>query len=182
MAPGTDRRSGRDTEFTEYYAARGTAMRATAYLMCGDWHLAEDLVQTAFTKLYLAWHRVERHGQLDRYVRQIVTRSFLDDRRRPWRRERPTDRAGEVAGVADRPVADPAVEDRMVLAEALAGLPSRQRATLVLRFWEDLSVDETAQLLGVSPGTVKSQTAHGLERLRDRLGLQLTALELENTE
>ena len=77
----------RDSEFTAYYAARGTTMRNTAYLLCGDWHLAEDLMQTAFVKLYRVWGRVKRHDSLDAYVRQVLLRAFLDERRRPWRRE-----------------------------------------------------------------------------------------------
>ena len=80
----------RDEEFAAYYASRGVAMRGTAYLLCGDWHLAEDLTQTAFVKLYGAWSRVSRHEALDQYTRQILVRAFLDERRRPWRRERPT--------------------------------------------------------------------------------------------
>jgi DNA-directed RNA polymerase specialized sigma24 family protein len=88
----------RDIAFAEYFAARSGAMRGTAYLLCGDWHRAEDLVQTAFSKLYLVWNRVSRHEVLDAYVRQILVRTFLDERRRGWwRRERvtetPTDRS-----------------------------------------------------------------------------------------
>ncbi len=74
--------SDRDTAFAEYFAARSDAMRGTAYLLCGDWHRAEDLVQTAFTKLYLAWNRISRHEVLDAYVRQTLIRTFLDERRR----------------------------------------------------------------------------------------------------
>jgi RNA polymerase sigma-70 factor (sigma-E family) len=169
MARGADR--GRDDEFSEYYAGRGSAMRATAYLLCGDWQLAEDVVQIAFTKLYLAWYRVQRREQLDQYMRRIITRSLVDERRRPWRRERAS------SLTVDDAVTGPAVEDRMVLRAVLAALPARQRATLVLRYWEDLSVEETARILGVSTGTVKSQCARGLQTLRDRLGSQLPALE-----
>ncbi|MEU8373807.1 sigma factor [Micromonospora sp. NPDC048894] len=79
----------RDTAFAAYFAARSEAIRGTAYLLCGDWHRAEDLVQTAFTKLYLVWNRVSRHEVLDAYVRQILVRTFLDERRRGWwQRER----------------------------------------------------------------------------------------------
>ncbi len=140
-------------------------MRGAAYLMCGDWHRAEDVVQTAFVKLYLAWHRVNAEGALDQYVRQIITRSLVDEKRRPWRRERamPSHDLPDVAGN------DPPAEDRMVLVQALAQVPTRQRATLVLRFFEDLSVEETAALLGVSAGTVKSQTSRGLDVLRAAL-------------
>jgi RNA polymerase sigma-70 factor (sigma-E family) len=158
--------SQRETDFGDYYVSRASAMRSTAFLLCGDWHLAEDLVQTAFTKLYLAWNRIGRHGSLDPYMRQVVLRAFLDHRRRPWRRERPT----EPAATPDTPGPGDATEDRVVLLRALSVLPARQRATLVLRFWEDQSVEECAQLLGVSTGTVKSQTARGLDKLREALG------------
>ncbi|WBB70777.1 SigE family RNA polymerase sigma factor [Micromonospora sp. WMMD812] len=154
----------RDAAFAEYFAARSGAMRGTAYLLCGDWHRAEDLVQTAFTKLYLVWNRVSRHEVLDAYVRQILIRTFLDERRRGWwRRER-------VGGEdTERPTPPDSPENRLVLLQALAAVPPRQRAVLVLRYWEDLSVEETAALLGCSPGTVKSQAARGLDTLRGLL-------------
>jgi len=156
--------SDRDAAFTEYFASRAEAMRGTAYLLCGEWHRAEDLVQTAFTKLYRVWNRVSRHEALDAYVRQVLIRTFLDERRRGWwRRERVSETT------TDRPLAPPAAEDRLVLMEALALLPPRQRAVLILRYWEDLSQDETAALLECSVGTVKSQAARGLERLRNVL-------------
>jgi RNA polymerase sigma-70 factor (sigma-E family) len=155
-----------DRAFTEYYAARGASMRSVAYLLCGDWHLAEDLVQIAFTKLYLAWQRVSRHDVLDGYVRQILVRSFLDNTRRPWRRERPTDMGSDVYEIA-APAS--AAEDRLILLRALAKVPPRQRAVLVLRYWEDMSVEQTAAVLGCSPGTVKSSSARGLDLLREQL-------------
>jgi RNA polymerase sigma-70 factor (sigma-E family) len=156
--------SDRDVAFAEYFAARSDAMRATAYLLCGDWHRAEDLVQTAFTKLYLAWHRVSRHEVLDAYVRQMLIRTFLDDRRRGWwRRERVTDAPADRAQPAQEP------ENRLVLLRALADVPPRQRAVLILRYWEDLSVEETAAILRCSSGTVKSQAARGLQTLRGLL-------------
>ncbi|MEU3452864.1 SigE family RNA polymerase sigma factor [Micromonospora sp. NPDC006766] len=156
--------SDRDTAFAEYFAARSDAMRGTAYLLCGDWHRAEDLVQTAFTKLYLAWNRVSRHEVLDAYVRRILLRTFLDERRRGWwRRER-------VGGDdAEQPAPPESPENRLVMLQALATLAPRQRAVLVLRYWEDLSVEETATLLGCTPGTVKSQAFRGLENLRGLL-------------
>src|SRR3982750_2296369 len=79
-----------DEEFVAYYTARAGQLRNTAYLLCGDWHLAEDLTQTTFTKLYRAWSRIDRHEVLDQYARQVLLRTFLDERRRPWRREKPT--------------------------------------------------------------------------------------------
>jgi len=153
--------SDRDVAFAEYFAARSGAMRGTAFLLCGDWHRAEDLVQTAFTKLYTHWNRVTRHESLDPYVRQVLIRTFIDDGRRGWwRRERPQETSIE------REAAQASADDRLVLLQALAGVPPRQRAVLVLRYWEDMSVEETAVALGCSTGTVKSQAARGLDTLR----------------
>jgi RNA polymerase sigma-70 factor (sigma-E family) len=154
----------RDEAFAAYFTARSDAMRRTAYLLCGDWHQAEDLVQVAFTKLYLAWHRVSRHEVLDAYVRQTLIRTFLDERRRGWwRRERTSDIP------ADRALPAATPEDRLVVLEALAAVPPGQRAVLVLRYWEDLSIEDTAAVLGCAPGTVKSQAAKGLQTLRELL-------------
>ncbi|WP_155369764.1 SigE family RNA polymerase sigma factor [Catellatospora vulcania] len=155
----------RDGEFTAYCAARSETLRNTAYLLCGDWHLAHDLTQTALIKLYLAWSRVNRHGALDAYARQVLVRVFLDERRRPWRRERGV----ADPAVFDRPAHDPAIAERLAVRAALAEVPPRQRAALVLRFWLDLSVDQAAEALRCSPGTVKSQTARGLATLRAAL-------------
>lgn len=156
--------SDRDAAFAEYFAARSGAMRGTAFLLCGDWHRAEDLVQTAFTKLYTHWHRVARHEALDPYVRQVLIRTFIDDGRRGWwRRERPQETPVEQVA------AQASADDRLVLMQALAGVPPRQRAVLVLRYWEDMSVEETAVALSCSTGTVKSQAARGLDALRTLL-------------
>jgi len=149
--------------FTEYFASRAGVLRGTAYLLCGDWHRAEDLVQTTFVKLYRAWHRIAAREVLDAYTRQILIRTFLDENRRGFfHREKATaehaDRTAPTGGSA---------EDRLMLLHALTKVPPRQRAALVLRFWADLSVDETARAMGCSAGTVKSQTSHGLENLRD---------------
>ncbi|HZX02782.1 SigE family RNA polymerase sigma factor [Kribbella sp.] len=157
--------SDRDAEFEAYFAARSDAMRGTAYLLCGDWHRAEDLVQQTFTKIYLAWRRIQRHGAMDAYTRQTLVRTFLSERRRGWFRHEsvdfePTDRAGLSPDLAD---------ERLVLLEALVKVPPRQRAVLVLRYWEDQSVEQTAALLDCSTGNVKSQAARGLATLRGLL-------------
>ena len=155
-----------EAEFRRYVTDRAHALRRTAYLLCGDWHEAEDLVQTAFLKLYRAWRRVERHESRDAYVRRVVVRALIDERRRGRRRERPFGAfPDDVAAVE----AAYGTEDRDELLTALALVPSRQRATLVLRFWEDYSVEQTAQALNCSVGTVKSQTARGLAALRTAL-------------
>ena len=172
------RRGGRreyDDEFVAYYAARAGHLRNTAFLLCGDWHLAEDLTQTAFTKLYRAWTRIDRHDVLDQYARRVLLRTFLDEGRRPWRRERPTlpdDEALDAVSPDQR-----GVEDRQVLKTALLRIPKGRRAVLVLRFWADLSVEQAAEVLGCSTGTVKSQTARGLDNLREVLGDALDDLK-----
>jgi RNA polymerase sigma-70 factor (sigma-E family) len=153
----------RDEGFAAYFASRSGAMRGTAFLLCGDWHRAEDLVQTAFVKLFRAWHRVAAREKLDAYTRQILVRTFLDETRSGFlHREEPS--ADHVDSVV--PEAG-GVEDRLLLVRALADLPARQRATLVLRFWEDMSVEDTAKAMRCSVGTVKSQTARGLDSMRD---------------
>jgi len=155
---------GRDAEFTEYVSARLTTLRRLAYLLCQDWHGADDLVQGAITRLYVHWGRARAVDHTDAYARVILVREFLSERRSPWARrvilrEQLPDTVGTVTDHA-------AVLD---VRTALAGLPKRQRATLVLRFYCDLNIDQTAQVLACSPGTVKSQTAKGLDSLRRAL-------------
>lgn len=166
--------SDRDREVGDLFAARGAAIRASAYLLCGDWHLANDLTQTAFTKLYLAWHRVDRSGQVENYLRRTLMRAYLDERRRPWRRERPTAEFAAFERASAEPSATEQSHERMVVRRALAGVPPRQRAVLILRFWDDLSVQETAAVLRISTGTVKSQCARGLATLRALLAAEPT--------
>lgn len=149
-----------EREFCEYVQARRSGLLRTAYLMCGDWHRAEDAVQSSMIKLYATWTRTNL-DTADAYTRRIVTNTLIDDYRRGWfRRERSYSELPE--GTADAS----GLEERLSAVAALAELPARQRATLVLRFWEDLSVDETARIMRCSVGTVKSQTARGLQTLR----------------
>jgi RNA polymerase sigma-70 factor (sigma-E family) len=159
--------SNRDWDFTAYYAARGPSVRNLAYLLCGRWHLAEDLTQTAFIKLYRVWGRVSKNDGMDAYVRQVLIRTFLDEQRRPWRREHSVEPDARVLGTATAPPPDVCLA--VDLRRVLDTVPPRQRAVLILRFWLDLPVEQTAEVLGCSPGTVKSQTAHGLDRLRKAL-------------
>jgi RNA polymerase sigma-70 factor (sigma-E family) len=170
--------SDRDAAFAEYFAARSDAMRGTAYLLCGDWHRAEDLVQTTFTKIYLAWRRTSRHEALDAYTRQTLVRTFVSDLRRGWfRNERVTET------LADSPTAGSGLpEERLVLLDALARVPARQRAVLVLRYWEDMSVEDTARILNCSTGTVKSQAARGLQTLRGLLATTSLVAPRERNE
>jgi RNA polymerase sigma-70 factor (sigma-E family) len=155
-------RGDRDAEFADYVDGRMTSFRRVAYLLCHDWHQADDLVQTSLVKLYTAWPRLREVGNADAYLRRIILRSFLDERRRLWRREVPTEALPEPAGHAPTN----GVDDRMVLTQALRQLPPRQRAVVVLRCWEDLSVAETAGVLGCSEGAVKTHLSRGLAALR----------------
>jgi RNA polymerase sigma factor (sigma-70 family) len=135
-------------------------------LTAGDCHLAEDLVQVSLTKLYLAWPRVRRDAGPDGYAYRILVNAFTDDRRSAARR-----RESAHAELPDVP-ADPALtpEDRDAMRSALAALPPRMRAAVVLRHWLEYDVAETAAALRCSEGNVKSQTARGLDRLRELLG------------
>lgn len=135
---------------------------ATAIHLTGDGHLAEDLVQQALVRLYLAWGRA-RTLSTPAYARRILVNAFVDHRRRPWvRRERSSETLPESA------VPEVALPDRELFT-ALAALPPRMRAAVVLRHVEDLSVEEVADALGCSRGTVKSQTSRGLDKLRTAL-------------
>lgn len=165
-------RKARADEFAAYVDARRGYLRRAAYLVCGDWHTAEDLVQTALVKLYVAWPRIHTDGAEDAYARRIIVRAHLDEKRRPWRRE--------TVGLAGHDQAAPeafSVEDNDALLTALRALPQRQRATVVLRYWCGLSVEETADDLGCSTGTVKSQTARAMSNLRAALSPDETTSE-----
>lgn len=161
-----------EAEFERYFRARRDAMRRTAYLMCGDWHRADDHTQAAFVALHRHWRRVRDKGALDAWMRRTLMRAVVDESRRPWRRERFTD---DVVAV-DKVVADPDVTTRHVLVDGLRSVPPRQRAVLVLRYLDGLDVAATAAALGCSEGTVKSQTSHGLAALRTALGGSLDDL------
>jgi RNA polymerase sigma-70 factor (sigma-E family) len=151
----------REAEFEAYVAAARPRLRRLAYSLCGDWHTADDIVQTALAKLYVVWPKVSRASDQDAYVRRTVARTSIDESRRPWRRERsgleghdsamaPTDLAGHHDLVA-----------------VLQRLPEMQRKTVVLRHWMGLSVAQTAEDLGITEGTVKSHTSRALATLHD---------------
>lgn len=153
-------------DFRAYMASRLDVLRRTAYLLCGDWHRADDLVSTALMKMYRHWHRVSTMDNIDAYARRTLLRTWLNERRRGWRREVPS---GAQLPEAAHGGHERGVTDRMAVVAALAELPPRRRAVIVLRYFSDLSVEQTAQVLGCSTGTVKSQTARALEALRARL-------------
>ncbi|RRS01736.1 SigE family RNA polymerase sigma factor [Glycomyces terrestris] len=164
MTPESER------EFRDYVENHRAALLRTAYLTCGDWHHAEDAVQTALVKLYGAWNRARRET-VDAYTRRILANAIIDQTRRGWFR-----RENAYADPPDRP-AEPARGDggQAEAAALLARLPLKQRGTLVLRFWEDRSVEETARILRCSAGTVKSNTSRGLKTLRDHYAASILA-------
>jgi RNA polymerase sigma-70 factor (sigma-E family) len=157
--------AGRDEEFTEYISGRMPALRRLALLLCHDWHGADDLVQGTITKLYLHWGKARASDSVDAYARTILVREFLHERRLGWaRRVTVTDQPPDVAA------SDVDKDGSLDVRAAIGALPPRQRAVLVLRYHYDLNVDQTADVLGCSAGTVKSQTSKALAALRRTLG------------
>lgn len=155
----------RDDEYTEFVAARLQALRRIAYLLCHDWHYADDLVQVTITRLYVRWHRVGGMDNPEAYTRTILVRQFLRERGSGWARN--VSLPGEMQ---DWPGVSNEHDDAIDVNAALAELPPRQRATLVLRYYCDQTVDQVAEVMGCSAGTVKSQTSKGLASLRLALG------------
>lgn len=156
------RSAERDAEFAAYMSARQPTLLRTAFLLTGDAHTAEDIVQTALAKLYLAWDRVQKRETLDAYVRRIVVNEAKTLFRRPWRRR---ERATEV--LPERGIEE-TYDDGLAgqVWAVVSTLPPRQRAVIVLRYYEQLSEAEIAQALGISEGTVKSQASRALATLR----------------
>jgi RNA polymerase sigma-70 factor, ECF subfamily len=154
-----------ETEFRQFVAARSAGLLRTAYLLVGDWAHAEDVLQTALTKTYLAWRRLGAIEAIDAYARKVLVTTATTWWRRRWHGERPT----EV--LPDRAAPDPFDEhiERQVLWRHVRALPARQRAVLVLRFYEDLTEAQAAHALGVSVGTIKSHSARALAALRQAL-------------
>ncbi len=149
----------RDDEFSQFFTSRFDHARRSAYALCGNWSEAEEIAQNAFVKVYAKWPKIRRDSA-DAYLHTVMTRTFLDARRRVRGRER------SVAEPPDTPSHDRDAPERQGLLRALQDVPPRQRAALVLRFVHDLSVEQAAEALGCSTGTVKSQTARGLQALR----------------
>jgi RNA polymerase sigma-70 factor (sigma-E family) len=138
-----------EEEFTEFAMATSLRLRRTAFLLCGDWHTAEDLVQSALAKVFVSWHKIRQ---------QEAAYAYAERMKRPV--EIPTD------ALPEHPELPPNPETRIVVLDALAALPPRARAVVVLRYWEDRSVDQVADMLGCSAGNVKSQSARALGKLR----------------
>jgi RNA polymerase sigma-70 factor (sigma-E family) len=165
-------RSPSDGEFTEFVHASWASLYRTAYLMLGDRAEAEDLVQTTLAKTYASWSKVRDVGAAPGYARTVLVNTAASwFRKKSWRNERPTANLPDWAHETDP-------SDRPAVVDALAQLPPRQRAVIVLRYYEDLSVAQTAYALGCSDGTVKSQTSDALNRLRVLLGDAVIPLEL----
>ena len=166
---GVQRESDDQESFRRWAEARVPVLRRRAYLLCGSWHTADDLVQDTLIKIYLRWGRVADGPNPDAYATRVLLTRHLDDRRRPWRRERSSVEVPETGdATADRALRE--VESRdAVLTAALRHVPLPQRAVLVLRFAEDMSVEQVAELLGISTGTVRSRCSRGAERMRAEL-------------
>ncbi len=168
------KRADRDAEFVDFVTARRPYLRRAAYMMCGDWHQADDLVQQALAKLYVAWPRVRRDGREEAYTRQILLRTNIDTYRRGAHREQATDKLPDRAANVAFPV-----EERSALMEALQQLSEVQRKCVLCRHWLGLSVAETAAELGIPEGTVKSYTSRGLATLHVLLTDDDAEAELE---
>jgi RNA polymerase sigma-70 factor (sigma-E family) len=158
-----------EAAFSDYVMASQDRLRRVAYALCGDWHLADDLLQEALTKLYLAWPRLSDEHDPDGYVRTILVRTSIDAHRHRQRRV-PTVALGADRDVAHGPGTP--LEERDALITALQALPEQQRKVVVLRHWLGLSVRETATELGINEGTVKSHTSRGLAALEQVLAPQ----------
>jgi RNA polymerase sigma-70 factor (sigma-E family) len=150
-------------DYVEYVTASTARLRRIATLLAGDPARGDDLLQETFTRLFVHWKRASKADHLDSYVHRMLYRVFLDDKRRKWSSVRLLDELPETAHAA----ADPA--EALAVRTALRQVPKGQRAVLVLRYFGDLSVQEAAEVLGCSTGTVKSQTARGLEALKAAL-------------
>lgn len=154
------------TTFTEFVEARSSSLFRTAYLMVGDHQLAEDLLQEALVKTLIAWPRLRDRANVDAYTRRILVTTSISWRRRRSFHERP---AGTLPERVDQDPVEAVVTHDAVIA-ALMTVPPRQRAAIVLRYYQDLTETQTADVMGCSVGAVKSQVAAGLKRLREVLG------------
>ncbi len=159
-------RAARDEQFTAFVAEATPRLRRTAYLMCHDWHLAQDLTQLTLARMYASWNRIGGTANLEAYSRRVLMNAVFDQRRRRSHAE------VVLADLPDRPgrPTEHTAELHITLMRALATLSVRDQAIVVLRHWEDRSVESVAEILGVSASVVKMQTMRALARLRDLLG------------
>jgi RNA polymerase sigma-70 factor (sigma-E family) len=173
-------RRAEEEQYVSYVTARLPTLRKIAYWLCRDHHRADDIVQAAITRLYTHWRAAAAADNLDRYVRAILVRCFLNEQRLAWAKVRLTGAPRDTPAPPAPP--GPDVETSAVVHAALAALPARQRAVLVLRFLCDLPVAEVAAILGCSEGNVKSLTSYGLAALRRRLGPGAAATDSAATD
>lgn len=157
---GAMRRRDEDA-FRAFVTERQRVLRRRAFLLCGTWPDGDELVQEALARVYVAWPRIAA-GAAEAYTRRTMLNLYLNDQRKRGREVLTDD-------VPEPTATGPDHELAMTLTDLLAGLPEKQRAVLVLRFWEDLTVPQIAACTGVAEGTIKSQLSRGLAALRDRL-------------
>ena len=155
--------ASRDEDFMQFVRDRSLALRRTAYLLCGSWATGDDLVQEALAKIYVAWPRISSPAAVESYTRTTMLRTYLNHQRKYAREV-------TLSAVPERPVDDRDTALTVTLSGLLRELPSKQRAVLVLRFYQDLSVPQIATELGIPEGTVKSQLSRGLATMRTQLG------------
>jgi RNA polymerase sigma-70 factor (sigma-E family) len=156
-------------EFADFAAAAAPRLRRTAFGLCGDWHTAEDLTQTALANVFVSWRRISCRDAAYAYASRTLVNAYLASKRRRHVTELALGRLPDAAAPPQSP------ELRLMILEALAALPPKGRAVVMLRYWEDLSIDEVAGLLGCSPGNVKSQSSRSLSKLRELLDGAVTA-------
>jgi RNA polymerase sigma-70 factor (sigma-E family) len=161
-----------EREFESYVAAQWRPLLRAAWLLTGDWAASEDLVQSALTQVWAQWPRVRAAAERDAYVRRMLMNQFLGQRRRRSSTELPSD----VVPESPTPDATAEANRRLMLTRALDELPARQRAAVVLRYFDDLTLEQTAAALGCTVGTAKSQTSRALAKLRSSAHLD-TPLE-----
>lgn len=160
-------------DFVEFASARSGPLFRTAWLLTGDWHLSEDLVQETLGKMFRRWRRLSRIEEPAAYAHTVLVRTYLSQRRRRSSQERPTD------PLPERPSQETTAADaslRLTLLSGLGRLDRSDRAVLVLRYWEDLDVQTTARLLEMTPGAVRTRCSRALDRLRRVLGNDLLDL------
>jgi RNA polymerase sigma-70 factor (sigma-E family) len=155
--------AAREDEFTSFAEAAASRLLETAFLLCGDWHGAEDLTQTTLAKVFAAWYRIRNPDAAYAYAKRTLVNTYLVECRNKRHREV---LSGGIRELPER-AADPQTPElRLELIDALATLAPKARAVVVLRYWEDLSIEQVAAHLGCSPGNVKSQSARALDKLR----------------
>lgn len=160
-----------EEDFCQFVAARQRALLRSAWLLVGEWAAAEDLVQTALMRTWPKWRRLRTPDDAEAYVRRVMVNTFISSSRRRWHGEIATERVPETAAQSED------VELRHLVTAAVHALPAKQRAVVVLRFFDDLTEAQTAAVLGIAVGTVKSQTSKAFATLRRHPQLDALALE-----